>query len=114
MGCGNIITNTIVPSNIIEPDANLKKSQLIEKNEHFQVIKKLGEGTNGQVFLIKSKKTQNEYALKAIVTQNLQKQLIKKIKQEVDNLKKLDHPNIISFKCAFESNEKTELLNIII
>ena len=84
MGCGNIITNTIVPSNILEPDANLKKSQLIEKNEHFQVIKKLGEGTNGQVFLIKSKKTQNEY-----VTKNLEKQLIRKIKQEVYNLKKL-------------------------
>ena len=113
MGCGNIVTNTIVPSNIIEPDKNLKKSQLIENNEQFQIIKKLGEGTNGQVFLIKSKKTQNEYALKAIITKNLPKPLIKKIKEEVNNLKKLDHPNIISFKCAFESNEKTELLNII-
>lgn len=113
MGCGNIVTNTIIPSNIIEPEKNLKKSQLIENNEHFQIIKKLGEGTNGQVFLIKSKKTQKEYALKAIVTRNLERFLIRKIKEEVYNLKKLDHPNIISFKCAFESNEKTELLNII-
>ena len=51
--------------------------------------------------------------MKAIVTKNLEKIYIRKIKEEVYNLKKLDHPNIISFKCAFESNEKTELLNII-
>ena len=91
----------------------LTNLEIIENNEQFQTIKKLGEGTNGQVFLIKSKKTQKEYALKAIKTKNLKKPLIKKIKDEVYNLKKLDHPNIISFKCAFESNEKTELLNII-
>ena len=35
------------------------------------------------------------------------------MKDEVDNLKILDHPNIISFKCAFESNIKKPLLNII-
>ena len=46
MGCGNIVTNTIVPSNVIETDTNLKISKLIENNEQFQIIKKLGKGTN--------------------------------------------------------------------
>ena len=35
MGCGTIVTNTIVPSNIIEPDKKLKQSKLIENNEPF-------------------------------------------------------------------------------
>ena len=94
--CDNIVTDTIVAP-----------------NEIFQNIKEIGEGNNANVFLIQSKKTQKEYALKVIKIKNLKESILDIIKREVYNLKKLNHPNIISFKCAFESNIKTPLLNII-
>ena len=94
--CGDVIDDTIIVS-----------------NEIFHKIKKIGEGNNGEIFLIKSNKTQEEYALKAIKTKDIDEDLLNRLKREVDILKTLDHPNIISFKCAFESNIKTPLLNII-
>ena len=94
--CGDVIDDTIIAS-----------------NEIFHKIKKIGEGNNGEIFLIKSNKTQKEYALKAIKTKDIDEDLLDTVKREVDILKTLDHPNIISFKCAFESNIKTPLINII-
>jgi serine/threonine protein kinase len=74
-------------------------------------IKTLGEGTFGEVYLIKSQKTQLEYALKKVQLKNT-KLKIKRILGEVNILKQLDHPNIISFKGAFNSNDH-KFLNII-
>ena len=112
MGCGNALTNTIIPTDMINPD-HMKKSQIIEKNESFNKIRRIGKGSYGEVFLIKSNKTQKEYALKAIKIKGVNQNILERIMIEVDNLKSLDHPNIISFKCAFESNIKVPLLNII-
>lgn len=111
--CGSVVTDTITaPYNIINSEKTINKS-IIHKNETFLKIKKLGKGNNGEVFLIRSIKTQKEYALKAIIIKNISKKLFEKIMNEVNNLRELDHPNIISFKFAFNSNIKTELLNII-
>ena len=94
--CGDVVENTIVSS-----------------NEIFRKIKKIGKGNYGEIFLIQSNKTQKEYALKVMKTKNTEQELLDIMKREYENLKKLNHPNIISFKCAFESNIKTPLLNII-
>ena len=80
-------------------------------NEILKKIKTLGEGSFGEVYLIKSQKTQLEFALKKIQLKNT-KLKIKRILGEVNILKELDHPNIISFKGAFKSNDD-KYLNII-
>ena len=80
-------------------------------NEILKKIKTLGEGSFGEVYLIKSQKTQLEFALKKIQLKN-NKLKIKRILGEVNILKELDHPNIISFKGAFKSNDD-KYLNII-
>ena len=86
---------------------------IINTEETFKKIKQIAKGTFGYIFLIKSNKTKIEYALKAIKTKNLEQVQIDAAMREVNNLKILDHPNIISFKCSFFSNIKTSLLNII-
>ena len=80
-------------------------------NEILEKIKTIGEGSFGEVYLIKSQKTQLEFALKKIPLKNT-KLKIKRILEEVNILKELDHPNIISFKGAFKSNDD-KYLNII-
>ena len=111
MGCGNVLTKTIIPPK----DGIIPGNSQIIENETFQKIKRIGKGKGayGDVFLIRSNKTQKEYALKAINIKNMNPQSRIKTMEEVNNLKCLDHPNIISFKCAFESNIKVPLLNII-
>ena len=99
MGCSSPKTS----SRIIVPEKTLTKKKIPENI--FKKIKRLGKGGFGEVFLIKSKKTESEYALKEI---NIEKEKTNKlilIKREINNLRILDHPNIISIKVAFLSKE---------
>ena len=110
-GCDKVTNNTIyIPNKCIKPE---KKIEDISR-QHFKKIKKIGKGNFGEVFLIKSKETQKEYALKEINITNKKFYDSYLIMREVNILKKLDDPNIVSFKAAFESEKKDKrLLNII-
>ena len=108
MGCGSTKTKsnfTLTHNTSILPD------KIIEdiSSQHFKKIKLIGEGSFGKVYLIKSKETGKEYALKEI---NIEE---KKVdwKREIDILKTIDHPNIISFKCAFKSKQNENICGII-
>ena len=105
MGCSSPSTQTI--SRIDIPEKTITKKKIPEKK--FKKIKKLGKGGFGKVFLIKSKKTNNEYALKEIKIENQKSNKLLLIKREINNLRILDHPNIISIKVAFLSNEKDKV-----
>lgn len=79
---------------------------------HFKKIKCLGHGAFGVVFLIKSKKTNKEYALKEIELSKNQtsgESEIKREMREIKNLRILDHPNIISIKAYFKSTKKKKV-----
>ena len=104
MGCSGAKTYTY-------NDQYPPKKPVLVLNEVLKKIKTLGEGSFGEVYLIKSQKTQLEFALKKIQIKNT-KYDIKRIMEEVNILKELDHPNIISFKGAFKSNDD-KFLNII-
>ena len=81
-------------------------------SQRFKKIKLIGKGSSASVYLIKSKETGKKYALKEI---NISKTINEDSKREINILKNIDHPNIISFKYAFESkkNENENLYNII-
>ena len=104
MGCSGVKT-------YIYDDQYPPKKPVLVLNEVLKKIKIIGEGAFGEVYLIKSQKTQLEFALKKIQIKNT-KYDIKRIMEEVNILKELDHPNIISFKGAFKSNDD-KYLNII-
>jgi len=107
MGCSKVYTNSTfkyVPDYPpTEPDINI--------NESFKKIKHIGGGSYGEVYLIKSQETQREFALKQIKIKQ-SKIFINRILGEVNILQTLDHPNIISFKGAFNSKDD-KFLNII-
>ena len=67
------------------------------KKDSYRIIKKIGEGSYGIVYLIFSEKLSMQCVLKKIDLKGLSKQEIKDSYNEVNLLKKLDHPNIIKF-----------------
>ena len=84
MGCSGVKT-------YIYNDQYPPKKPVLVLNEVLKKIKTLGEGSFGEVYLIKSQKTQLEFALKKIQIKNT-KYDIKRIMEEVNILKELDHP----------------------
>ena len=78
-----------------------------KKTENIKKIKSLGKGNFGEVFLIKSKLDKKKSALKEIPIKNKNIDLIM---NEGDNLKELDHPNLIFYKSVFIAND---ILNVI-
>ena len=63
----------------------------------YKILKKIGEGSFGVVYLVHHIKTSSFCVMKKIDLTNLSKEEIKESYNEVNILKKLDHPNIIKF-----------------
>ena len=85
MGCNTVINNTIyLPNECMKSER--KKEDI--SHQHFKKIKKIGKSNFSKVFLIKSKETQKEYALKVIDVTNKKYYDSFTYKREVYNLKK--------------------------
>ena len=109
MGCSSAENNTgftITNHHSIMPDIIIEDISF----QHFKKIKLIGEGSFGKVYLIESKETYKEFALKEI---NIKGKKEDEWKREIEILKTIDHPNIISFKCAFRSKKNENIYNII-
>ena len=89
------------------PDNTIIKPKL--QDNIFIKLRELGKGGFGKVFLIQSKKTEKEYALKEITIEKQKSKDLISIKREINNLRILDHPNIISIKVAFLSNNEEKV-----
>jgi len=80
----------------LEPEPNIKD---------FDVIKELGCGSFGRVFLAKHKKTKVQYAIKAIDKKN--KTNIEEkpyFRRELEVMYKIHHPNVVKLFGHFEDN----------
>ena len=73
------------------------KTKTKKEKKPYKIIKKIGEGSYGIVYLIKMETNLSLCVLKKIDLKGLSKQEIKDTYKEVNLLKKLDHPNIIKF-----------------
>lgn len=51
----------------------MAKDKTVTWEAKYEMIKELGEGGNAKVFLVKDKKTSNEYALKALYNKSEEK-----------------------------------------
>ena len=73
------------------------------KKSDFNIIKELGMGSFGTVYLVSHKKTKAQYALKAI-NKTLKENLEEKanFNREVEIMYKLNHPNIVKLYGHFE------------
>ncbi|XP_029653869.1 serine/threonine-protein kinase Nek5-like [Octopus sinensis] len=70
---------------------------------YYRILKKLGSGTFGNVFLVVNVWTKKQYALKEIGNVRNEKQLASAMK-EISVLKELNHPFIVQFYGYFHKN----------
>jgi calcium-dependent protein kinase len=77
------------------------------KNEpaslHYQVVKKLGEGSYGSVYKVLCKLTRQERAMKIIRKSDVTDE--ENVFAELEVLKQLDHPNILKLYEVFEEED---------
>lgn len=81
-----------------------------DTDEIFKKIKKIGKSnSNFHCYLIRSTKSFEEYAYKIINISDSNNELSKKIMNDIEILKNLNHPNIILLKNAYFSDNKKYL-----
>ena len=67
----------------------------------YQYIRPIGQGNGGQVFLAKHKSENKNYAIKKMNFEGISEKDQKSIENEVNIMKELKHPNIVSYKESF-------------
>jgi NIMA (never in mitosis gene a)-related kinase len=82
-----------------------------EEQENFIIVKKIGNNNICHSYLIRSTETNEEYAYKRVNISDANDESVKKIKNDVEILKTLNHPNVILFVNAlFSDDQKTLFL----
>lgn len=77
----------------------------------FDIIKPLGKGSFGEVYLVRNKQTQKLYAMKSLdKSQIFNKKLVRYAIAERNILSHLKHPFIVSLKYAFQTSKKLLLI----
>mmetsp|Transcript_289 Transcript_289/g.525 ORF Transcript_289/g.525 Transcript_289/m.525 type:complete len:776 (-) Transcript_289:11-2338(-) len=77
--------------------------------EKYQVIKKVGAGSYGSVFVVKAKRDGKKYVMKRIPLKDMSAKEKKAAKQEVALLQTLQHPHIVAYKDSFLDNNDKDL-----
>ena len=98
----NNVRNRFLPisesvSKLLEPEPKI---------QDFEIIKELGVGSFGKVFLVTHKKTKAQYAIKAIDKKN--KTNIEEkpyFRREIEIMYKVHHPNVVKLFGHFEDND---------
>ena len=86
------------------------KPKKIVSKPSYKILKKIGEGSFGVVYLVQYIKTLSLCVMKKIDFNGLSKEEIKESYNEVNLLKKLDHPNIIKFIEVKPSKKYIEII----
>ncbi|KAK8866250.1 hypothetical protein M9Y10_009209 [Tritrichomonas musculus] len=68
---------------------------------NYQIIKELGSGAAGKVYLAKEKSTGDHFAIKEISIES--NDVLKHTELEIDNMKRLNHPFIVRYHSSFQS-----------
>jgi calcium-dependent protein kinase len=75
-------------------------------DEYYTFERALGQGSMGTVAAIKKKDTGVSYALKTIQLNRVSKEMREELRNEIDILMSLDHPNIIKPLELFEKKRQ--------
>ena len=74
--------------------------------ELYEVVKSIGSGNFGQVYLVRHKYEGRNYVVKKIKTRDMPESEREKTEQEVRLLKKLRHANIVAYKDSYIDREQ--------
>ena len=76
----------------------------------YHKIKLLGQGSFGTVYLVKNKKLNNYFAMEIIEKSSNDEEKEDEIKNEINILRKLDHPNILKINDFFSTKKEYFLI----
>ena len=97
----NLVKNRFLPV----PESVSQGLEPEPKISDFELIKELGTGSFGRVFLVSHKKTKAQYAIKAIDKRNKANQEEKPyFRREIEIMYKVHHPNVVKLYGHFEDN----------
>ncbi|CAD8158685.1 unnamed protein product [Paramecium octaurelia] len=90
----------------------MKECICLDFVSNFQIVRLLGSGSAANVYKVKSKIDNQDYAIKVFDKSLSQKDstIQQSIKMEIRILRQLNHPNIIQYKGVFESNAQIILV----
>ena len=93
---------------------NGKRDMLVSKDigtDDFQIVKVIGRGTFGKVFLVKKRDTRVPYAMKVLKKEQImQRNLYQKTRAERDILERIKSPFIVDLHFAFQTEDKLYLI----
>ncbi|CAD8117798.1 unnamed protein product [Paramecium sonneborni] len=88
------VKKTISGTMKLTPEMLVRKQCISEKFlAHYEIVKKLGQGGFGEVYLVKHLQTENLRAAKVVLRKTINCE--EKLLEETEILKTLDHPNIV-------------------
>jgi calcium-dependent protein kinase len=95
-------------------EIKINRIQFVEHREtkvtdEYSIKKQLGDGVSGAVFLGQHKQTGETRAIKQILKSRLAKS-VREAREEIDILKRLDHPNIIKLIETYEDEKSIFLV----
>jgi len=108
-GIGNAVSNAVSHSKIsgLSDSFYQKKPVSAPSLDSFKMIKVIGKGSFGKVFLVREIKTDDMFALKVLRKDNIIKRnQVEHTKTERNVLGNVNHPFIVGLKMAFQSKDK--------
>jgi serine/threonine protein kinase len=69
--------------------------------DNYEIVKEIGEGTFGKVYLVKSKQSKKQYVWKKIFFGNMQEKERNQLKNEVNILSELKNDYIVKYYDKF-------------
>ena len=86
-------------------DFRQKEASVGFRLSDFEIVKQLGKGSYGTVYVVTSKLDKNTYVMKKMELNHLKESQQKECYREVSILRKVSHPNIIRYYSSFLENE---------
>lgn len=78
---------------------------------NFYKVRKLGQGSYAEVFLVKNKNSGAQYAMKSYNKSHFTNPYrIKNVRNEIEIMFKIDHPSIVKGRFTFETSEQIHIL----
>lgn len=103
-------TAILVSPNSCFKDHLARVNDIAEFHKKYTVGKLLGEGITGQVRLVTSIADNQVYAMKSLNLDKMDENQIYELRREIETLRSLDHPNIISLMQVYQSPENIYII----
>ena len=93
-----LINTSLLPGILVPPYASSLSLLVLVDMEKYRVLRQIGEGSFGNVFLVAERRTEGKFVLKQINICKINRQERQTALREICVLSTMDHPNIVRYK----------------